>query len=541
MTERSATSLAREASCRDVVVRITDAASDTSVPASEPDLNIVRIDAGAVGLRFPDRVVLVDSLISRLQAPLVAGTVLAGAARAAHSRWVSRVPQGTNPDLIAMAWRLDQARAKKRLIMRRPQDRLFLRVAAVAEHGVGTTSRVPPGDVTLRSLLDVLPEAECGVLPRWLGVEVRRHLEEILGEELMTRTSEIWREVQLVADDNEAAMLALAERWLELFPPDIGDGPNVDSMAMGSDTLAEMLTQVSDETTAEATADLATLAGHARSPEERAAEAEAAHTCTAAGYAFGASSRKPIKHRAPTAVDITARSVIVRRLRRAQYRAPHKAGVPVGYPTGRARGDSLVQRAAQQAQGVSVTALPWKQRRWRTTPRPPILAGIVVDLSGSMTAWLPAAGTAMWAVAAAVSELGGRAAAAGFAGDVFPLLRPGAQPSRVPLLSSRGGSDRCADAMAAVTGGAQLTRPGAAVMVVLTDSDLPENDREAIDRHARYLERHSVQLIWALTGTRTASSVVPEIAMVLENVTPATFPTLVAGAIADALACPPTR
>lgn len=76
-------------------------------------------------------------------------------------------------------------------------------------------------------------------------------------------------------------------------------------------------------------------------------------------------------------------------------------------------------------------------------------------------------------------------------------------------------------------------------MIVLTDSHLPPADLEPIERHAHYLRRHGVQLIWALIGTRTRQTVIPRDARVIEQVTPDNFPTLVADAIAAALTAEP--
>ena len=535
----SATALAREASGRDIAVHIVPetACSETDF---DPNTHTIRVLADAVGLSDESPPVLVDSLISRLRSPVLAGVVLAGAARAAHSRWIEDVPDDGPAELCSAAWQLDRARAKARLIARRPQDRLFLRAAARQLLLAVDADTQAGGDVTRTVVTDLLPEVDCGVLPRWIGPKLRQLAEDDLGVPLMNRLTDLWREVQLVADGDTETVLELARQWLDLWdqrpnPPSSRSLVSTSLLTAANNALA----QVADEAATDAIEESILLVGSGKSPTQKADDREADLATTHAGVAFGPTSRTPIKHRTPTLDDHRRRATTVQRLRRAQYRAPHTVGVPVGYPTGRARGDALMQRAAQRAQGVAVTALPWKQRQWRSVPKPPIRAGIVVDLSGSMSPWLPAAGTAIWSMAAAVDELGGSTAATGFAGAVFPLLRPRTAPARVPVLSQKGGSDGCAAAMAAVTAAADLARPGAAIMIVLTDSHLPPADLEPIERHAHYLRRHGVQLIWALIGTRTRQTVIPRDARVIEQVTPDNFPTLVADAIAAALTAEP--
>ena len=535
VTAWSATALAREAAGRDIAVRIDSSNTGCRIVDFDPSSLTIRLAAGDVGLSDEKPTVLVDSLISRLRSPVLAGVVLAGAARAAHSRWVETVPEDTSAEVLSTAWLLDRTRAKARLIARRPQDRLFLRAAAGQVLSVDVDAH-EGGDVTRTVITELLPAVDCGVLPRWMGPSLRQLAEDDLGVQFVDRLTDLWREVQLVADNDAATLLDLARRWLDLWDqrpdPAASGSARADSLMTAANLL---LTQTAEDAMADAVGESIQLVGSTKSPGQEADALELDLSKTHAAAAFGPNSRTSVKLRTPSVDDHRRRLTTVQRLRRAQYRAPHSLGVPVGYPTGRGRGDALMQRAAQRAQGVAVTATPWKQRRWRSVPKPPIRAGIVVDLSGSMSPWLPAAGTAIWSLAAAVAELGGSAAATGFAGAVFPLLRPRTAPARVPVLSQKGGSDGCADAMAAVSGAADLVRPGAAVMIVLTDGHLPPKDQGPIDSHAQYLLRHGVHVIWALTGTRTTHTVIPRDALVIEKVTPDDFLMLVADAIAAAL------
>lgn len=92
--------------------------------------------------------------------------------------------------------------------------------------------------------------------------------------------------------------------------------------------------------------------------------------------------------------------------------------------------------------------------------------------------------------------------------------------------------------MSAVTAGADLTTAfgGARVLVVLTDGELPSHEASAINDRVRYLRRHDVHVVWALTGDRENAWVVPpEDTTVVDHVNPNAFAGLVSGAIATAL------
>ncbi|GBF17516.1 hypothetical protein Br6_04922 [Rhodococcus sp. Br-6] len=322
----------------------------------------------------------------------------------------------------------------------------------------------------------------------------------------------------------------------EVNDPSRASGPGT-SIGVGfSDLVDNLLDAAEAEADTAVTAEQHRATGRAPSPEERENTAQRALATEIANKVFSRSSTRRLTHRSPTTHDVAQRAAIVRRLQRAQYAAPRIITEHVGYPAGRPRTGALVQRAAQRAQRQVVTATPWRRNRRRVAEKPPIHAGIVVDHSGSMSAWLPAAGTAMWSLAAAVDELGGTTAAAGFGGAVTALMNPNTRPALVPAVPDGGSSSGCAEAMAAVSDAAQLTVPfGARVLLVLTDGQLPGRDTAAINAHARYLHRHGVTVLWALTGSVDDAYVIPEHAVVVDNVTPNEFATLVADTLAGAL------
>ncbi|MEZ5157554.1 MAG: VWA domain-containing protein [Candidatus Nanopelagicales bacterium] len=588
LTGWSATEWARQIAGRgDVTVTIDATPGGVDV---DPTSGQIRIDPHAAELSVDDRgrVPTTRTLIDRLSHPILAGLVLDGASRAAHSRWRGRVGADVPAGVLEVAWALDAARAHRRLIIRSPRSRLFLRSAAPVTMSVVGSPRV---------LLErVLPQVDAGVLPRWVGERTRPVVEEEFGADVVAECTQIWRQVLALRDSDEEQLLALSEQWCRLLPdadPDSGSGAgsgeregaaqSVDSGDTGredhpactagdgdsgeggadprdqqanpregtgtagdGDQLdpgtgvgsgwTDLLRDLAAETSGEAELELHQALGPQPTPEKRADNTQRDLAAAAARSVFDAKALTRIRNRPPTDTDIAERAAIVRRLKRAQYEAPRQVTEHVAYPAGKARTSGLVQRAAQRANGQVVTATPWRRNRRKVAEKPPLHVGVVVDVSGSMDRWLPAAGTVIWSLAAAAAELGGTAAATGFGGTVTALLGPRTGPNRVPVVPGGSSSTGCAEAMSAVTAGAELTTPfGARVLVVLTDGELPSHEASAIDDRVRYLRRHDVQVVWALTGDRERASVIPEDTTVIDHVTPDAFAGLVAGAIATAL------
>ena len=566
LTGWSATELARQVARRgDVVVTVAPAPGGVDV---DPVSGQIQVDPAAAQLALDasGRVPMTHTLIDRLSHPVLAGLVLDGASRAAHSRWRGRVDDTVGEQVRDAAWALDAARAHRRLIARSPRSRLFLRSAAAVT--------LPPA-VSARMMLErVLPQVDSGVLPRWVAERVRPEIEAEFGADIVDECQKIWRQVLALPDNDDEQLLALATRWCELLPDDepdsdggtggsgLGEGQptgeadgneTADDAAAGGpadqagdgqgdgtgdggagddeddstgtegaatsdkadDGLpagegigagwSDVLRDLAAETVAEAELGLHQEMGPQRTPEQRADDSQRDLAESAARSVFDSQALTRIRHRAPSANEVAQRAAIVRRLKRAQYEAPRRITDHVGYPAGKARTSGLVQRAAQRANGQVVTATPWRRSRRKVAEKPPLHVGVVVDVSGSMDRWLPAAGTVIWSLAAAASELGGTAAATGFGGTVNALLGPRTQPTRVPVVPGGSSSTGCAEAMSAVTAGADLTTTfGARVLVVLTDGQLPSHEAKAIDARVQYLRRNDVSVVWALTIDRRA-------------------------------------
>lgn len=431
------------------------------------------------------------------------------------------------------------------------------------------------------------------MLPRWVGERVRADVDAAFGADVVDEGRRIWRQVLALSDNDDDLLLSLADQWCRPLPaqdpddvdgrgdgggdgavvldptgepgdgksgepddagdtesPADGDGSDEhrdtgtdveqDSTGTAGSGWADLISDLTAETAAETELELELhqAIGAQRTPEQRADDTQRDLAESAARAVFDRKWLSRIRHRSPAADEITQRAAIVCRLKRAQYEAPRRISEQVAYPAGKARTIGLVQRAAQRANGQVVTVTPWRRSRRSVTTKPSLHAGVVVDVSGSMDRWLPGAGAVIWSIAAAAAELGGTAAATGFGGTVTPLLAPRAHPGRVPVVRGGSSSTGCAEAMSAVTAGADLTAAFSAwVLVVLTVGQLPGSEAKAIDARVKYLYRHGVSVVWALTVDCRQATVIPEQATVVDRVTPDTFTfaALAADAIATAL------
>lgn len=312
----------------------------------------------------------------------------------------------------------------------------------------------------------------------------------------------------------------------EVRPLDTSPGASLGGDGNPGAEIRRVLAQVRDDASAEIDPDRAAPAASGRTGRT-AGDPTAAEHAAIAQQVFGpgrGGGLATTDYRTPTRDDLTLRAVMVNRIRQAQIRRPAPRSDRLTYPSGALSATRLMDRSAQVAHRQPVTARPWTQRRVRTVTQPPWRCGIVLDVSGSMSSWWPAAGSTLWALSNAVTQLGGVAAAAAFSGQVTPLLYPGQVLPGVPVLTGGGGSDNAGSAMRALNGHRGLAAVngklhmagshGARVQVVVTDSDLP--DQQDIQAAVNYLTGQGVAVVWAATvaapaWTPTGTTVITDV------------------------------
>jgi hypothetical protein len=167
-------------------------------------------------------------------------------------------------------------------------------------------------------------------------------------------------------------------------------------------------------------------------------------------------------------------------------------------------------------------------------PSPPLRVGIACDVSGSMWAVAPAVASAAWILARAVSHVtDAKAATVIYGNHVRPLTHPGQAPTHVQDFPAADGTERFTRAIDALDAAVDLTRPGAArLLVIVSDGCYTPSELDTGQHRITRLRATGCGILWiglnhatrAMPGTRP---------LVLTD--PATAPDAIADAVTATL------
>lgn len=232
----------------------------------------------------------------------------------------------------------------------------------------------------------------------------------------------------------------------------------------------------------------------------------------------GLPSDHGVEYRTADEDDFLFTREIRRTLAKAKARKFGVSAAPSRTPGGRLNTRQLVQMQAQRAAGRTITATPWSRRQAHQNGEPDIHVGFVGDLSASMRNWRSTMARMGWSMASAVSDLGGACSAWGFTDGASPIVRPGFINSRnVPTFTGHGAdSSGCADALREAAREAQLhTGTGAKVSIVVTDGDLPQLERDAIQAEVDAQRDAGISVYWVQASPVPVALWVPNGAKVM--------------------------
>ena len=397
------------------------------------------------------------------------------------------------------------------------------------------------------ALLELLPRADATLIPPTAAQDVRRSVCEQLGSPALVKFLRLWRSALTGRPTGTRTPSLLdwidhACRWLALTAQHL-PGLSFNRTANGRSAIDLLSPNPSGDplgrTAQAALRDAARVAiarvtelslapdGSAIQPAQRIAAR------TAAGSAAGGatvSGQRTLQWRHPTDNDHHNRRLFTSKLAAAGHRRPTLAPTPVSYPTGRTNTRQLVIQQAQVKLGRPVTATPWTAMRTQARLSEELLLAIVIDTSATMSAWTGVTVPLGWAAAHAVAELGGVCAVWGFAGEHFPIIEPSHQPPEVPEIRDPGsGSYGAVTAMREATA-PLLTRNGCAVLVVVTDGKLPDDDevRAAV---ADYTAA-GIAVVWVMPRSASRSGAVrPDSATIIDDQVPATVAEAISAAV----------
>jgi hypothetical protein len=148
-------------------------------------------------------------------------------------------------------------------------------------------------------------------------------------------------------------------------------------------------------------------------------------------------------------------------------------------PGGRLHGRGQVQRVAQKAAGQRPTALGWSVKKRTHVDEPKIRVGVMLDVSGSMSAQAKIAGSMAYAMGNAVERVGGEFGMVLFGTDVLGLIKPGQKLDVAPEIQASCGWEYFSKAFYALDNEMDLVDgEGLRVLVLLSDGVFVQGSEE---------------------------------------------------------------
>ncbi|MCC3654021.1 VWA domain-containing protein [Streptomyces sp. S07_1.15] len=422
--------------------------------------------------------------------PAAWGAFTHEAAHAAHSRWITPPPlRGTALDAAGAV--LEESRAERAHLGRRPGDRRYLRAAVTTLVLKDFTSQ-PLADRWQAAMAAglLLARRDAGILDPDETASLESTVTGILGADLLETLAAIWTASHTTGDEDGQTMLEHARAWCTALGTDpAGPEPAPDPDGEASTELAEAIGKTVSTVAANEAMQAAAQAriDAARTARKQAKAAQAAQARQAAQTAekvFGSGGRphtpgKPgrgqrgrspvIDTRPPTGAEKAAAGQLARALRAAAYRERTTTHAASTVPPGRLNMRQALARDAQRAAGAVPTATPWTRTVHRSGPTPPLRVGIAVDVSGSMDIAAAPIASAAWIVAKAVSltDPDSRSATVAYDRSVTAITAPGRTPRAVTRFAAEGMGHSLAEATDALTAGVDLTQPGAGRLLVI--------------------------------------------------------------------------
>jgi hypothetical protein len=190
-------------------------------------------------------------------------------------------------------------------------------------------------------------------------------------------------------------------------------------------------------------------------------------------------------------------------LEKAKYRDRSETEISSIVPPGRLRMRSAVQASALKSKGLQSHAEPWRRTVRKHVDDPTLTIGVMVDISGSMGAAMQPMAVTAWVLSEATRRVQGKAAMVYFGNSVFPTLKPGQHLDRVTVYSAPDMTEKFDRAFKALNGGLNLLGgSGARMLVVVSDGEYPEAEKQAARRWVGECGRAGVGVLWITMNGR---------------------------------------
>jgi len=201
--------------------------------------------------------------------------------------------------------------------------------------------------------------------------------------------------------------------------------------------------------------------------------------------------------RSPTPAERAAAVKIAQLLEKAKYRERDETEIQSILPPGRLRTRAVVQQAAYKAQGSMMNTEPWRRTVRKHTDDPTLKVGVMVDISGSMSAAMEPMAATAWAMSEAARRVQGRCAMVYYGSGVFPTLKPGQHLDQVNVYTAPDATEKFDKAFKSLDGSLGLLQStGARLLVVVSDGVNTETEVDNAKHWVRECERNGVAVLW---------------------------------------------
>ena len=461
--------------------------------------------------------------------PRASGAIFHEALHARYSRFSLEAAQKELSKYEFQAFMsLEESRIEKHGVDNFPANRVFLRSCAleIVLHDVQQQAdeHLAHGVRSIAGLAALTcARVDAGSLATEDVEEIKAIVVEHLGQDVYNAIREIW--IKFQAHDNHTDpryLYELVREWEEILSKlakETGEQPEVGMPAdKGILILVDAVMEELKEAIEEAASNVAIATGDEVQEQEqkedwkevvdlrsKAARQQRDHEQVAHDV-FSKStteinstgSGSLLKEtRSPTPAERAAAVKIAQLLEKAKYRERDETEIQSILPPGRLRTRAVVQQAAYKAQGSMMNTEPWRRTVRKHTDDPTLKVGVMVDISGSMSAAMEPMAATAWAMSEAARRVQGRCAMVYYGSGVFPTLKPGQHLDQVNVYTAPDATEKFDKAFKSLDGSLGLLQStGARLLVVVSDGVYTETEVDNAKHWVRECERNGVAVLW---------------------------------------------
>jgi hypothetical protein len=465
-----------------------------------PSLAELHINTESCDLGAPDKVDFSDKLWLLTHAPAV-GAVTHEAAHARHTRWsqADLEAAGATPRIMDVIVTLEEPRIEACAMREFPDDKMFLKGVALEIVGKDFhISDTPYGAATAAGLL--LARVDAKTVTRRETAAFRKQITDVLGADVLGDLEVLWQRFLRLYDTDYDGMVHIADAWLTIIGMDSepeddedaepmaggsmmgegdpkdgegegeGEGSGFGKAIKGKVRIAESKV---DKEVVEAAGDERADRRHKEreADAERRAAGEREHASAFISHGWSPDGFTHfVEQRTPTDDEHRAAKNLSRALEKIDFRDRHVTKIASMVPPGRLRGRAAVQAEAYAATGRDVEVPIWQSKRRTKVDSTPLTIGVMVDVSGSMSAAMEPLGSTQYVLSTAGAHIDARVATVHFGDNVEAVAPLGYREKGVRIFYPGGGSEAFrSGALAIDTELRLLDSTGARILFVASD------------------------------------------------------------------------